>query len=79
VHMRAFRVISPVGMRRTGWEHMTILIRFLKDKSAATAIEYGLLASLISIGMIIGLGLFSDSLLAVFQKVTNAIIGAGAV
>lgn len=58
---------------------MTILIRFLKDKSAATAIEYGLLASLISIGMIIGLGLFSDSLLAFFQKVTNAIIGAGAV
>ena len=58
---------------------MTTLIRFLKDQSAATAVEYGLLATLISIGMIVGLGAFSDSLLAVFQTITNAIIGAGAV
>jgi pilus assembly protein Flp/PilA len=58
---------------------MKTLIRFLNDKSAATAIEYGLLASLISIGMIVGLGAFSDSLLAVFQTITNAIVGAGTV
>ncbi|WP_426229498.1 Flp family type IVb pilin [Pararhizobium sp. DWP3-4] len=57
---------------------MTTLIRFLKDQSAATAVEYGLLATLISIGMIVGLGAFSDSLLAVFQTITKAIIGAGA-
>lgn len=54
---------------------MTILNRFFNDKSAATAIEYGLLASLISIGMLIGLTAFSDSLLAVFQTITNAILG----
>jgi pilus assembly protein Flp/PilA len=65
------------GMRRTGWEHMTTLIRFLNDKSAATAVEYGLLASLISVGMLVGLGAFSDSLLAVFQTITTAMTGAG--
>ncbi|CAN7685396.1 Flp family type IVb pilin [Rhizobium sp. LjRoot98] len=54
---------------------MTILIRLLKDKSAATAIEYGLLASLISLGMIAGLGAFSDSLQAVFQSITDAVVG----
>ncbi|MDW5315042.1 Flp family type IVb pilin [Rhizobium sp. PL01] len=53
---------------------MTTLIRLLNDKSAATAIEYGLLASLISIGMIAGLGAFSDSLLAVFQTITNTFL-----
>lgn len=56
---------------------MTALIRLLKDKSGATAIEYGLLASLVSIGMIVGLEAFSDSLLAVFQTVTTALLGAG--
>ncbi len=67
-----------MGVRGTGWEHMTTLMNLLKDKSGATAIEYGLLASLISIGMIVGLGAFSDSLLGVFQTITNAILGAWA-
>ncbi len=66
-----------MGMRRAGWEHMKTLIRLWKDKSGATAVEYGLLATLISIGMMVGLGAFSDSLLAVFQTITTAIIGAG--
>lgn len=66
-----------MGMRWTGWEHMKTLIRLLKDKSGATAVEYGLLASLITIGMIVGLGNFSDALLAVLQKITAAITGAG--
>ena len=66
-----------MGICGTGWERMTTLMSLLKDKSGATAIEYGLLASLISIGMIVGLGAFSDSLLSVFQTITNAILGAG--
>ena len=31
---------------------MTILSRFVKDESGATAIEYGLIASLIAVGII---------------------------
>ena len=55
---------------------MKTLIRFLNVKSGATAIEYGLLASLISVGMIVGLGAFSDSLLLVLQKVSDTINGS---
>jgi pilus assembly protein Flp/PilA len=56
---------------------MTTLFRFLKDKRGATAVEYGLLASLISVAMLVGLGNFSDSLLAVFETITTAIQNAG--
>lgn len=52
---------------------MKTLTRFLLDTSGATAVEYGLLASLISIGMIVGLGGFSDSLLDVLDKISTAI------
>jgi len=52
---------------------MKKLTRFLFDTSGATAVEYGLLASLISVGMIVGLGGFSDSLLLVLDKITTAI------
>jgi pilus assembly protein Flp/PilA len=54
---------------------MKKLVRFLRVKSGATAVEYGLLASLISVGMIVGLGAFSDSLLSVLQKVSDTING----
>jgi len=33
---------------------MTVIFRLLKDESGATAIEYGLIASLIAIGIIAG-------------------------
>ncbi|CAN7369198.1 Flp family type IVb pilin [Pararhizobium sp. LjRoot238] len=52
---------------------MKKLTRFLFDTSGATAVEYGLLASLISVGMIVGLGGFSDSLLLVLDKISTAI------
>jgi pilus assembly protein Flp/PilA len=55
---------------------MKHIARFLTEKSGATAIEYGLLASLISVAMIAGLGGFSDSLLLVFEKINTAITGA---
>lgn len=56
---------------------MKTLIRFFKDTSGGTAIEYGLLAALISIAMITGLESFSDALLGIFKTVTTAIKGAG--
>jgi pilus assembly protein Flp/PilA len=55
---------------------MKTFTRFLFDKSGATVVEYGLLASLISVGMIVGLGGFSDSLLLVLDKISTAINGA---
>lgn len=63
-------------MRLTGWEHMKTLAHFVTDKSGATVVEYGLLASLISVALIVGLGGFSGSLLEVFDKISTAINGA---
>jgi pilus assembly protein Flp/PilA len=33
----------------------TILARFVKDDSGATAIEYGLIAAIVAVGIIVGL------------------------
>ncbi|WP_276120448.1 Flp family type IVb pilin [Pararhizobium qamdonense] len=55
---------------------MKTLMRFMNDNSGATAVEYGLLATLISAAMVVGLGAFSDNLLLVFQKITTTLAGA---
>jgi len=39
-----------------------IFARFLKNESGATAIEYGLIAALIAVGIIAGAGALSDSI-----------------
>ena len=56
---------------------MTVIRRFLKDESGATAIEYGLIAALISIAVITGAlavgGSLSDLYTMIETKVTGAI------
>lgn len=52
---------------------MKTLIRLVRDETGATAIEYGLIAALISVGLIAGLGTtFSTELQAVFERITTA-------
>lgn len=41
---------------------MTALRRFMKDETGATAIEYGLIASLIALAIVGGVSAFADSL-----------------
>lgn len=55
---------------------------FLQDESAATAIEYGLIATLISMAILVGFGSFADSLGRLWDdnsgKITEAVRnGAG--
>jgi pilus assembly protein Flp/PilA len=45
------------------------LSNFLRCESGATAIEYGLIASLIGMAVVTSIGLISDSLTVTFQKV----------
>ncbi|WP_411037397.1 Flp family type IVb pilin [Shinella sp. BYT-45] len=53
---------------------MTRLLKsFLADASGATAVEYGLLAVLVSVGMLVGLTAFSDSLNNTFMLLSNKI------
>jgi pilus assembly protein Flp/PilA len=47
--------------------------RFLKDQSGAAAIEYGLLASGISVVIIPGVNQVGQKLVAVFTTIQNAL------
>jgi pilus assembly protein Flp/PilA len=43
--------------------------RFLRDQSGATAIEYGLIAGIVSVGVISGLTTLKQSLVSTFNNV----------
>jgi len=49
--------------------------RFVKDESGATAIEYGLIAALVSVVIITALGLLGDELEATFEEITTGLEG----
>ena len=55
--------------------------RLLKDKSGATAIEYGLIAALVSVAAVVALGQVGTSLTAMFGTVSgtldSAVAGSG--
>jgi pilus assembly protein Flp/PilA len=54
------------------------LSRFMKDESGATAIEYGLIAAIVSVGIITVLGQVSGGLNTAFGRVATGLQGAGA-
>jgi pilus assembly protein Flp/PilA len=49
------------------------MLRFVKDESGATAIEYGLIAALISVVIIAVLTSIGTNLTAKFQEVATAL------
>jgi pilus assembly protein Flp/PilA len=51
---------------------------FLSDESGATAIEYGLIAALVSVAAIAALGSLGNSLQDIFGVVSNELGGAAA-
>ena len=55
---------------------MSIFSRFVKNDSGATAIEYGLIAALVSVAIIAVLGTLGDNLNATFSTVSDQLAGA---
>ena len=53
-----------------------ILIRFWNDESGATAIEYGLIAALVSVAAIGALTSLGDNLNTMFSTVSNSMSSA---
>ncbi len=49
----------------------TILLRFLNDSSGATAIEYGLIAAIVGIGIVVGLTQLQSGLNTLFGNVNT--------
>ncbi|MGH6898567.1 MAG: Flp family type IVb pilin [Geminicoccaceae bacterium] len=56
---------------------MSMFRRFVKDDSGATAIEYGLIAALVSVAIIAALGLLGDNLSLTFNEVATQLGTAG--
>lgn len=48
-----------------------LFARFVKNESGATAIEYGLIAALISVALIAGASTLGDNLSATFTRVST--------
>jgi pilus assembly protein Flp/PilA len=49
----------------------TFLARFAQDESGATAIEYGLIAAIVGVGIIAGLGPLKAALNDTFKTVSD--------
>jgi pilus assembly protein Flp/PilA len=60
---------------------MNMFSRFVKDESGATAIEYGLIAAIVAVGIIAALGNVKGALQTTFNEVgtqLNTASGSGA-
>ncbi len=55
---------------------MKKLLSFLKDEDGVTAIEYGLIASLIAVAIIVSIGLVGNSLSQIFSRVSTELQNA---
>jgi pilus assembly protein Flp/PilA len=53
-----------------------MITRFFRDETGATAIEYGLIAALVSVVIIAALVLVGSSLNSVFNNVASALLKA---
>lgn len=53
---------------------MKSILRFSKDQTGATAIEYGLIASLIFLAIVAAVGVLSGNMTDMYNTVSNAIL-----
>ena len=61
--------VGPAGFQNGKEKVMTSFRKFLRDENGATAIEYGLIAALLSVVIIAAVTLVGTSLEAVFTNV----------
>ena len=57
---------------------LTKIRRFFASDEGATAIEYGLIAALISVAIIVAVGAIGDELVTTFNAIDNALENANA-
>lgn len=55
---------------------MNAIKKFIRDEEGVTAIEYGLIAAIIAVGLIAILGTVSNSLDGIFQRIATALDNA---
>ena len=60
-----------ISLTRNWENNMSFVARFVKDESGATAIEYGLIAAIVGIGIIVGLTNLQNALNSLFNNVES--------
>lgn len=55
----------------------TAIAKFLKDEEGATAIEYGLLAGIVAVGLIAALNSLEGGLTGLFNRIATTLSGLG--
>ena len=65
------KLMSPLSRQESG-----MLASFIQDDMGATAIEYGLIAALISVVIIVAITAVGTQLTTTFTTVSNALSGA---
>lgn len=68
---------APQGMATPNVRNTPMIKQLIQDESGATAIEYGLIAGLISVAIIVALTAVGDSLDAIFSQISDSISAAG--
>ena len=63
--------------RKMGPQMLDLIRGIVKCQSGATAIEYGLIVSLIVIAMVGALGAFADNSTGMWNTVSNKVVNAG--
>jgi pilus assembly protein Flp/PilA len=53
-----------------------MIMNFLRDESGATAIEYGLIAGLVSVAIIVALGTLGTNLSTLFDTIAGEVANA---
>jgi pilus assembly protein Flp/PilA len=66
-------LIVPQAANKTRHPMINLIKRFAKDQSGAAAIEYGLIASGISVAIIPGVNNVGNKLVTVFTTIQNAL------
>lgn len=51
--------------------------RLIRDRKAATAVEYGLILALLVLAIIGGLQMFANTTIGMWNNVSNAVVTAG--
>jgi pilus assembly protein Flp/PilA len=62
---------------RYRWRMRSLLCRLLKDQSAATMVEYGLVVAGVSLAIVAGLGAVSGNMRDTFMTLANFMQNAG--
>jgi pilus assembly protein Flp/PilA len=57
---------------------MRLFVRFMQDQSGVTAIEYGLIATLVGVAIIVGAGALGTKLNDTFTAISGAVNGPAA-